>query len=151
MTHENKALILIALLGFGSLSLLWVLSARSGITRRVSREMQWSDNQESLSPYSPERRLAPLPTGAVRLSFVAAPNSYIVADYPGLLPFLRRLGKKEISVEFEVACGFRGGTPKWLNLRSIAGLSVENVASKTGWTESLGNDVNPLSGACDWW
>ena len=151
MTHENKALVLISLLALGLLAFLWSLSARGGISRRVSREMQWSDNQRPLLPYSPERWLAPLPEGAVRLRFVVAPNTYVVTDYPGLLSYLRRLGKTEVTVEFEVDCAFWGGTPSRFTMRSIGGFNVAGVAPNTGWMEGLGNDVDPLSGACDWW
>ncbi len=151
VARHNEVLILFALLALGALSVLWAFSAHGGVTRRVSRSMEWLTDQHLLPPYSPERRLPPVPDGAVRLRFVAAPNTYIVADYPGLFPFLRRLNKREISVEFQLSCALWGGTPAAFNVTSVAGFNVERLASNTGGVESIGHDLDPFGGACEWW
>jgi hypothetical protein len=150
VSDADKTTFLLALLLFGSLAFLWTLSARGGVTRRVSREMQWVDDHAPTPSWSPERRLPALTGGAVRLRFVSAPNSFIVVNYPALPDRLRRLGEHEFAVEFDVGCAIWGGRAQWFNVRSIAGFEVENLASSAGGTESLGNDVDPLSGACDW-
>ena len=98
-----------------------------------------------------QRILRPLPDGAVRLQFVDAPDTYVVVVYPGLLPLLRQLDKREMTVEFKVACALWGGKAQWFTIRSIAGVDLENIASKDGWMEALGNkDHVKVGGAGHW-
>jgi len=148
--HRRRELTTVTLLGAVFLALAWTISSNWAPSRRVSTQMRWSDSQQPLE-FSEQRLLRPLPDGAVRLQFVDAPNTYVVVDYPGLLPVLRRLNHSEVAVEFKVACTLWGAR-RWFTIRSVAGLDLENTASTTGWTESLGaKDLDPLGAACDWW
>jgi hypothetical protein len=110
-------------------------------THKVIREMSWSDRSK---PY-PYR---PLPTGAVRLTFVAAPHTHIGIEAPGVQEHLRASGKDKVLVEFDVAC--HSGQVRWFRTLSVDGQSVINVLHDA-WMETVdAHDLEaPFGSACE--
>lgn len=91
-----------------------------------TREMSWS-----LESHVPGMRA--LPDGAVRLTFVQAPEFHVGLLVPGLIDHLQASGKKQIPVSFEIQCKHRRFS--LIRIRSVDGLSVETRVDNM-WLES---------------
>lgn len=113
-------------------------------TRQVTQQMIWSVDQRPLP-------LRPLPSESVRLTFVEAPNHHVViTGVRDLLSQMRRLEKKNVSVEFDVTCKSWSTQVQWFNVRKIEQFSVPPSAG--GWVESTAEEsrvLGPFLGACN--
>ncbi len=144
--HGRKTLVIAVLLGAAFVALALIIGLSWANSRRITVQMRWSNTQPTGID---QRLLRPLSEDAVRLEFVDAPDTYVGINYPGLLPRLRSLNRKEVAVEFKVACELWSGRPAWFTVRSIAGIEVEAAADQ--WEESIGDkDLDPLAAACAW-
>jgi len=107
----------------------------------VVEQLEWSDEA---MPYP----FRPLPLGAVRFTFVSAPNAHVVvSDVPWLADRLRASGTSTATIDFDVYCKWSGGV-SWFSVRAVNGIPIPGRAG--GWMESTQvlHDLGPFPGAC---